>query len=273
MSLTAGLFNSGLFKGGLFNGGLFKNIYEWSPASLFSAGEQGAWYDPSDLSTLFQDAAGTTPVTTTGQSVRKILDKSGNGNHATAPSDAARPVLQIDGNGKYYLYFDGVDDCLTTTLFNLGSSYSMHVGWSVDLVTTGDRTLFAQRSKVSPNPMRASLDISAANHRFYDRNDAGTVVTGLVYSVSADTKYVTTAQSKPEEQILRVDGVLRSSQSKTLGVTTLTDNSIGRAEVAAPVSYFKGKLYGMILRSAYSTSKEILKVEAYIADKIGVVLS
>ena len=26
----------------------------FSPASLFSSGEEGAWYDPSDLSTLFQ---------------------------------------------------------------------------------------------------------------------------------------------------------------------------------------------------------------------------
>ena len=31
----------------------------WNPSELFKNGEQGAWYDPSDLSTLFQDAAGT----------------------------------------------------------------------------------------------------------------------------------------------------------------------------------------------------------------------
>lgn len=44
--------------------------------SLFSAGEQGVWYDPSDLSTLFQDSAGTIPVTAVGQPVGLILDKS-----------------------------------------------------------------------------------------------------------------------------------------------------------------------------------------------------
>lgn len=48
----------------------------WSPAQLFAQGEQGAWYDPSDLSTMFQDAAGTTPVTAVGQAVGLILDKS-----------------------------------------------------------------------------------------------------------------------------------------------------------------------------------------------------
>lgn len=47
----------------------------WSPRVLFAASEQGAWYDPSDLSTLFQDAAGTTPVTALGQPVGLMLDK------------------------------------------------------------------------------------------------------------------------------------------------------------------------------------------------------
>lgn len=43
---------------------------------LFSNGEQGFAYDPNDLSTLYQDAAGTIPVTATGQPVGLVLDKS-----------------------------------------------------------------------------------------------------------------------------------------------------------------------------------------------------
>ena len=48
----------------------------WSPARLYTAGEPGAWYDPSDMSTLYQDSAGTTPVTASGQPVGLWLDKS-----------------------------------------------------------------------------------------------------------------------------------------------------------------------------------------------------
>ena len=48
----------------------------FSPASLFAAGEQGVWYDPSDLTTLFQDKTGTTPVTAVEQPVGLMLDKS-----------------------------------------------------------------------------------------------------------------------------------------------------------------------------------------------------
>jgi hypothetical protein len=48
----------------------------FNPASLFGLNEQGVWYDPSDLTTLFTDTAGTTPVTTPGQTVALMLDKS-----------------------------------------------------------------------------------------------------------------------------------------------------------------------------------------------------
>ena len=43
---------------------------------LFRAGEQGFAYDINDLSTLYQDAAGTIPVTAAGQPVGLVLDKS-----------------------------------------------------------------------------------------------------------------------------------------------------------------------------------------------------
>ena len=57
-------------RGQLLSGSRF------SPVSLFSAGEQGIWLEPSDLTTMFQDRSGTTPVTTPGQTVSLRLDKS-----------------------------------------------------------------------------------------------------------------------------------------------------------------------------------------------------
>ena len=74
------------------------NIF--TPAALFTTGINGAWYDLSDFSTMFQDAAGTTPVTAVGQPVGRILDKSGRGNHAYNPSgnSANFPVLSARYN-------------------------------------------------------------------------------------------------------------------------------------------------------------------------------
>jgi hypothetical protein len=94
----------------------------FTPLDLFQSGEQGAWYDPSDLTTLFQDAAGTTPVVSDGDPVGLILDKSQglsdlvvngafdtnvsswteeNGN-VTAEWDAGRIKVTNNGNGWVY---------------------------------------------------------------------------------------------------------------------------------------------------------------------------
>jgi len=48
----------------------------WSPFSLFTSGAKGAWYDPSDYTSLFQDSAGTTAVTAVESPVGLMLDKS-----------------------------------------------------------------------------------------------------------------------------------------------------------------------------------------------------
>ncbi|MEF3075159.1 hypothetical protein V2P20_08990 [Methylobacter sp. Wu1] len=45
-------------------------------ASIFANGEQGVWLEPWDLTTMFQDSAGTIPVTAVGQPVGLRLDKS-----------------------------------------------------------------------------------------------------------------------------------------------------------------------------------------------------
>ena len=52
------------------------NKLVFDPLSLFANGEQGVWYDPSDFTTMFQDSAGTTPVTAVEQPVGLLLDKS-----------------------------------------------------------------------------------------------------------------------------------------------------------------------------------------------------
>jgi len=85
----------------------------FSIADLFASSEQGAWYDPSDLSTLFQDSAGTTPVTTAGQPVGRMLDNSGNGNHATQATAARRLTYQT---GPARATIDKVDDLLPVTV-------------------------------------------------------------------------------------------------------------------------------------------------------------
>ncbi|MEM7295612.1 MAG: hypothetical protein AAF330_03150, partial [Pseudomonadota bacterium] len=77
----------------------------------FPADDLEAWYDPSDLSTLWQDTEGTVPVTAAGQAVAKVTDKSGNGFDLAQSIPAARPIYKTDGT-LHWLEFDGLDDNL-----------------------------------------------------------------------------------------------------------------------------------------------------------------
>ena len=53
-----------------------RRIGGFSPRAIIAGSTALLWLDPSDLITLFQDAAGTTPVTAPGQPVGLALDKS-----------------------------------------------------------------------------------------------------------------------------------------------------------------------------------------------------
>ena len=85
---------------------------KWQPQSLFAAGGAGALYDASDLSSLFQDAAGTVAVTAPGQPVGRMLDRSGNGCHLVQATPANCPEYRRDAAGRGYLFSDGAGDIL-----------------------------------------------------------------------------------------------------------------------------------------------------------------
>jgi len=69
----------------------------------------GGMWDFTDMATLFQAAALTTPVTASGQPVWSVADISGHGNHLTTSNASTRP--QFNGNG---VTPDGVDDYFVT---------------------------------------------------------------------------------------------------------------------------------------------------------------
>ncbi len=110
------------------------------------ADANGAMLDPSDMTTMYKDAEGTTPVTAVEQPVGKILDKSGNGNHATQPITASRPTLSARYNllTKTEDFSDAVwvrDSVSTTTsqyLSPIGTFTANKVTLASGAATTGN---------------------------------------------------------------------------------------------------------------------------------------
>ncbi len=102
-------FASPLFGGG--EGGPTPPTGPIDPATLFVGNMVGAWWDPSDISTMRQgDTAGSAAAVVDSR-VGYLADKSGNGCHLTQGGESARPFLRTAG-GLYWLEFDGVDDFL-----------------------------------------------------------------------------------------------------------------------------------------------------------------
>lgn len=77
-------------------------LLAFTPAIVMADGNFGVWYDPSDMSTMFQDAAGTIPVTADSQPVGRINDKGPKGYHMTQSVAAARPIFR-QLSGKRFL--------------------------------------------------------------------------------------------------------------------------------------------------------------------------
>jgi len=76
-------------------------VAAYDPLSLFAASEVGMLYDPQVISTLWQDTAGTIPVTADGQLVARIDDRSGNGRHLTQASTGSQYRYRTDGTLKW----------------------------------------------------------------------------------------------------------------------------------------------------------------------------
>jgi hypothetical protein len=100
-------------------------------ASLFAGGQQGAWYDPSTLGTLFQKPADgvEAPVDAAGQSVSRANDRSGRGNNATQETLSKRLTYQTAPSPR--LVLDKVDDVMLVTVPAGGWTGTMVLGTDV----------------------------------------------------------------------------------------------------------------------------------------------
>jgi hypothetical protein len=118
-------------------------------ATLFAHNEPGAWYDASDLGTMFTTSAGTTPVTAVEQAVGLILDKS--------RGVAIGPELITNGDfssgtgwtaGVNWAIGSGVATATASSGTLVGSSYPVVAGRTYrvefDVVTITGGTLFVR---------------------------------------------------------------------------------------------------------------------------------
>ena len=239
----------------------------FSPASLFAGGTEGAWFDPSDPSTLFQDSAGTTPVTVSGQPVGLMLDKSGNGNHATQATSSKRPTY-TEGGGLSWLAFDGVDDSMRTAngVLNV-ADVSMLIAISRE--TESDRSIIAlpQYPTIHSDPFFRLMIYTSR------RRVIGPRINGVLYNsnitVADNARSIIFASNRKNVQ---VNGVVAPSDVSPVSLTFPNSVPLIISGNAAGGELHKGNFYGAVGLGGDMNFVEIDSATAYLAAKSGVTL-
>lgn len=106
----------------------------WSPLDLFQLGIVGAWWDDSDISTLWADASRTIPASVNGE-VLGQTDKSGSGNHRTGTASTG-PILRQRADGHCYLDYAGAKTLQVPSSQSLFKYLHDGTGGSVALFVT-----------------------------------------------------------------------------------------------------------------------------------------
>lgn len=230
---------------------IFGEAAGFSPASLFSSGEYGAWYEPGP-STCFTDA-GVTPAGV-GDAVYQINDLSGNGNHAVQTSLSARPILRQSVGGNYYLEFDGADDRMLFTNPSTGSKnhslcYGGFASASKSIVALGFAgTPYADRSFSSEIAIRIT-----GGAEVYD--DSNTTSSAVVSHILDGSLVADNAAYKNGVEL----GVSALSPGTTL-------NSASTAYLGyAGLGYGDANLFGIVALDRAISEVERNQLEAYIA--------
>jgi len=189
-----------------------------SPASLFEDGEVGAWYDPSDLSSLYEDAAGTTPITQLGQPVGLMLDKSQGALTALGP--------QLVTNGDFS---DGATGWSTTGTWSIGSGYAEVTGNGTfqnlsTSVTTTIGKWYEVKYDVLANTLNGELALSSSSF-------AGSKTAPA--SVGSNTMIVASVAALPLVFVCRSNATSGTLQIDNVSVREIPGNHASQSTAAA----------------------------------------
>lgn len=222
---------------------------------------EGAWYDPSDLSSLWSDTARTTPAVLDGP-VRAIDDKSGNGHHLIL--EGSEPgTLRLD-DGVYWI--DIGDEFSPTTSYavtnvslvasnaywvtaagrdyNIAGGATTHNIINLDENTGADRVFSIGRANASSNGEGSITCVPFSNA------GTGAAFNSTAAGVRGNDDYVVGLHVNGTA----ATGYLNGVQYGTNTVATVPDTDPSRLRIGgnaalAANAYLIGRFYGAIVRS------------------------
>ena len=249
------------------------NTTGFVPSTLFASGEEGAWYDPSDLSTMFQNSDGT-GAPAIDSPVGYIADKSGNGNHAIQATSSKRPTLKQSGS-LYYLEFEGAQGLATSAIDFTGTdSMTVCAGMTKDTLDTAVIAELSASVTGNAGSFRlAAISTTSGLYRFQTRGD-GSAQASNASPFGTGTNVLTgIGDISDPVSTIRVDGSQEATNTDSQGAGNYGNHALNIGARSNGTSLFlDGRVYGMVVRGATSSTADLASLEGYIADKTGVTL-
>jgi lysophospholipase L1-like esterase len=246
----------------------------------------GAIFNISDISTMSQDAAGTTPAVV-GQKVMRLLDVSGFGWNVAQTSAANAPILRQDALGNYYLEGDGTAKFMVAAAGSAAAFKFLHSGTgatmgcavaltetpadnsTVRVIGTGYTATLA-----GAGIYMATTSPAATNAYVITRGGNGTQAVFSGASAIGDIRtdggahhFLTTYKTQSGADMrLYVDGSQPNSAGVAESNTPTSNNADDVLQLfsASAGTYFNGKFYGAVFLAAEVTATERRQINRWL---------
>ncbi len=248
----------------------------FDPIALFAGGQQGIYLAPWDASTIL-GSDGVNPAAIDG-AVSMALDMSGNNNHWSQTTSAYQSLLKVDGGGKRYLSFDGVDDFMSNSNLSLFSSVGgitviALLRWRSSPTVTraffyaSTPTIGATRFTVGGGRV-ANKHYSAARRLDADAAAALDSTSDISLQIESVTMAIDYSASSAK---LRVNGIVSAESAAFLsaGVSDSTASNtirIGRSSTTSSAV----DIYGLLVAPRILPDADIINVENFLKAKAGI---
>jgi hypothetical protein len=228
--------------------------------ALFGAGEQGAFYIPRPVvngtQALFQDAAGTVPVTADGDPVGSMADQSPNDRSSIQSVSTRRPVYSTDG-ALNFASFDGIDSFLLATY---GAAVTPPCTLSIAM-----NRLDTTNAAILLGGLDSSIrhQISLSGSRILIGVSGGSSISGNELPVG---KHIITLVINGASSSLRVDGLVVASGTldNSAAATGLSISASGSGSYS-----FRQDVYGIVHAEGIDKVDDI---ESYLSGLAGVAI-
>jgi len=251
-------------------------VLAFTPAALYLSGEAGDWFDPSDLSKMWQDTAGTTPITADGQTVARIDGQRGlvSLRQATA---AQRAQYKTSG-GLHWLQFDGTDDRYDSSAvvdFSASDRITVSIAMSKASDASERRVLEFGVVGVDAGTFRfQSPNGAAANYSFSAHGTATQTASYTNAAVAAPHTGVLTglAEISPAQTTLRVNGAQVATSASSLGTGNFSSRNLKLGAAWNSSLYHSGNVYALVLRGDLTSGADLTSLETYMGAKAGLTI-